>query len=129
MRELTSTYVTSSVAVVRPHVAVYLDFSGSAVRLWSGLEAKTLNDNFGSGSYSAVGSLGNISAITETTDVSAKGIELVLSGVPSENIALALNNPCRGRTMAIYLLLFNDTYTAYEQTMIYRGRKIGRAHV
>ena len=120
---ITSTYISSSVATVRPEFAAYLDFSGSApVRVWSGIQNITLNDIGGSGSYTAIGTYGNISSVTETNEVSAKGIEVVLTGIPQEMISLALQNNYRGRTVAIYLLLFDSARVSYEQTCVFRGR-------
>ena len=122
-RDITATYVSSSVGTIRCEYAVILEFSGSApTRLWSGIENKTLTDYSGSATYTGVGSLGSISAISETTEVSARGIELTLSGIPSNYVSLALQNNYRGRTAAVYLLLFNIDRSSYQQSMIFRGR-------
>lgn len=121
---LTDTYVTSSVSSIRAAYLAYLDFTASAAptRIWTGLENKTFTDFSGSATYQAIGTLGTISPIAETTEVSAKGIDLVLTGVDSNYLSLAFSNSYRGRTAAVYLVLFNEAMTSYQQTMIFRGR-------
>lgn len=118
-----NTLVSSSVMVVRPEFLAYMDFSGSApVRIWTGNKDTTFTDFSGSAVYTAIGTLGKISSVSETSDTSAKGIELSLSGIPSAYISLALTNNYRGRTVAIYMILYNESRTTYQQTMIWRGR-------
>lgn len=130
MREgIDSTYVSASVSVIRPEYLAFIDFAPSAsvtqsVRLWSGLENRIFSDcsSVGSGSYIGVGTLGAISAVSETSEVAAKSLELTLSGIPTEYLYLAFNNSYRGRTVAVYLLLYNESKSSYQQTMIFRGR-------
>ena len=119
---VSATYVSSSVVLVQPYIAAYMDFSGSAVRVWTGNTSKSLSDDFGGGNYLGVGTFGGVSAVTETTEVSAKGIDLTLSGIPNEYVSLALSDNYRGRQVAVYLLLFNTAMTSYEQITMFRGR-------
>lgn len=120
---ITNAYVSSSVPAIYAYYGAYLDFSGSApVRLWTGNKDQVFTDFSGSATYSAVGTLGSISAVSETTELSAKNIDLTLSGIPSSYISLALQNPYRGRTAAVYLFLYNEAHTSYTQTMLFRGR-------
>ena len=119
---VSAAYVSSSVSLVQPYIAAYMDFSGSAVRVWTGNATKSLSDDFGGGNYLGVGTLGGVSAVTETTDVSAKGIDLTLSGIPTEYVSLALSDNYRGRQVAVYLILFNTAMTSYEQITMFRGR-------
>jgi hypothetical protein len=119
---VTATYVSSSVSLIQPYIAAYMDFSGSAVRLWTGNASKSFSDDFGGGNYQGIGTLGTLSAVTETTEVSAKSVDLTLSGIPTEYVSLALNDNYRGRQVAIYLILFNTAMTTYEQITLFRGR-------
>lgn len=120
---VTSTYVSSSVAIIQPYLAAYLDFSGSApVRLWTGTQSASFTDISGSGNYLGVGTFGKISSISETTEVAAKGMELTLSGIPTEYISLALSGSYRGREAVVYLILYNTAMTSYEQLTLFRGR-------
>lgn len=119
---LTATYVSSSVSLIQPYIAAYMDFSGSAVRVWTGIYEKNFSDDFGGGDYLGVGTLGTITPITETTEVVAKGMDLTLSGVATEYVSLALNDNYRGRQVAIYLILFNTAMSSYEKITLFRGR-------
>jgi hypothetical protein len=126
---ITAAYVSSSVQTIRADYLAYLDFgpSGSEaapapVRLWTGLENKTFTDFSGSATYLAVGTYGGISAVTETTEVSAKGIELTLSGIPQAYLSATMQNRYRGRPAAVYLILWDATRSSYQQTMVFRGR-------
>ena len=119
---VSSTYVSSSVTLIQPYVAAYLDFSGSApVRLWTGNDSKSFNDIGGSGDYLGIGTMGSISSIAETTEVSAKTMDLTLSGIPTEYVSLALSGSYRGRDAVVYLVLFNTAMTSYEQVTLFRG--------
>lgn len=119
---VSSTYVSSSVTLIQPYVAAYLDFSGSApVRLWTGNASKSFNDIGGSGDYLGIGTMGSISSIAETTEVSAKTMDLTLSGIPTEYVSLALSGSYRGRDAVVYLVLFNTAMTSYEQVTLFRG--------
>ena len=121
-RNISSSFITSSVDLIQPYFAAYLDFSGSAVRVWTGNANKVLSDDFGGGTYVGVGLLGGISSVTETTEISARGLELTLNGVPSESVALALTDNYRGREMALYCVLFNTNMTATSSFTVFRGR-------
>ena len=121
-RDLPADYVTSSLATVYPYILAYMDFSGSApVRLWTGIESKSFTDFSGSAVYSGVGTLGNITAITETTEVSAKGIELTLTGVPTEYVSLALSGSYRGRDVAVYMVVYSSSFSDYDQINLFKG--------
>lgn len=119
---VTDTYVSSSVTLIQPYFAAYLDFSGSApVRLWTGNASKSFNDISGSGDYLGVGTFGGISTVTETTEIAAKTMDLTLSGIPTEYVSLALSGAYRGRDAVVYLILFNTNMTSYEQVTLFRG--------
>jgi hypothetical protein len=120
---VTDTYVSSSVTIIQPYLAAYLDFSGSApVRLWSGIQSASFTDISGSGNYLGVGTLGSISSVSETTDVSAKSMDLTLSGIPTEYVSLALTGSYRNRDAVVYLILYNTAMTSYEQITLFRGK-------
>jgi hypothetical protein len=98
-----------------------LDFPDGAVRLWTGQYNKTFSDEFGGGTYLGVGSMGNISPITETTEVAAKGMDLTLSGIPTEYVSLALSGSYRGGDASVYLILFNSNLSSYEKLTVFKG--------
>jgi hypothetical protein len=121
---VTDTYVSSSVSLIQPYIAAYMDFSGSApLRLWTGIQSASFTDISGSGNYLGIGTLGNITSVTETTEIAAKNIDLTLSGLPiNDYVSLALSNNYRGRDVVVYLILYNTGMTSYEQLTLFRGR-------
>jgi len=77
-------------------------FAGSVVQagplyLWTGLGDLVV----GSTTYSGTGNMLQISEVTETADLRAAGATITLSGVPSETVSLALQEPYHGRECRI----------------------------
>ena len=82
---------------VEPFYAVELKFTSGAVRMWTGYGDRTIDGE----TYVGTGNLLEISGIEEVADLSAKGITLRLSGVISELVSLALQEPYQGREARI----------------------------
>ncbi len=88
---------------VAPIVFVELAFDSDTLRVWSGYGSLSWSGNTWLGS----GDMGSLSAVTETEELTANGVTLSLSGIPSENIALALTEKYRGRPGKIWLGFLN----------------------
>ena len=73
-------------------------FDTQTLRFWSGLGEITLDGNV----YVGSGSMIAISSVDETLDVSARGATLTLSGLPSDLLSLAIQEPYQGRKCNIY---------------------------
>ena len=106
-RALTSSTLNNiGLNIVYPFFAVELKFDGSqTLRMWTGVGTLTLTDGtewFGSGN------LITISEVDETSQISAKGAEITLSGIPSSVISLALSEPYQGRECNIYFGTFDN---------------------
>lgn len=86
-------------AIVHPVVLFEGDFNGSIARVWTGIG--TLN--WAGYNWSGLGTLAGISAIEETTEVSAKQVTVSLSGIPLENISLVLGSAKQGRGGKVWL--------------------------
>jgi len=84
---------------VYPFYALDLNFDSSPVYIWTGLGDIT----FGGNTYTGAGNLLQISEVHETQDISARGMTLSLSGVPSSLLALSLTEPYQGRKCKVYL--------------------------
>jgi hypothetical protein len=78
--------------------AIELFFDTSTLRFWSGLGEVTLDWE----TYVGSGQMIQISSVDETLDVSAKGATLTLSGLPSDLLSLAIQEPYQGRKCKIY---------------------------
>ena len=89
--------------VVYPFFAIELQFdSPNTLRLWTGYGTLVYEDV----SYFGTGELLGISSVEETVEMAAKGATLTLSGVPSEVISLALQEPYQGRVCKINFGMF-----------------------
>jgi hypothetical protein len=97
--------------VIYPFTAVELQFDGgNVVRLWTGVGTLVFEGQ----SWAGAGELLDISSIEETSDISAKGATVTLSGVPSSVLSLALSEPYQGRVGKIYLGLLTVRYLQKE---------------
>jgi hypothetical protein len=98
-RDISSDLIeTLSDDVIHPFFAIELFFDTSTLRFWSGVGELDFGDN----TYTGSGNMIAVSAIDETSDISAQGARLTLSGLPSEMISLAINEPYQGRKCFIY---------------------------
>ena len=89
--------------VVYPFFAVQLYFDTSPLRIWTGTGTLVYEGE----SYTGTGTLLNVSSIEETSEIAVRGATLTLSGMPSEVISLALQEPYQGRVCKIYFGMFS----------------------
>ena len=99
-----STAVSGSIEddVIYPFFAIELLFDDSPLRLWTGQGTLTFDGQ----EWTGTGVLLTVSNIEETAEISARGATLTLSGVNSEIISLALQEPYQGRVCNIYFGMF-----------------------
>lgn len=81
-----------------PFLAVQFEFDLSTLRVWNGYGTKTINGS----SFIGVGTLLNVSNISETAALAAVGATVTLSGVPSDMLSIALTEQYQGRRAHIY---------------------------
>jgi len=111
--------------VVYPFFAVELVFDApNTLRLWTGLGTLIYEGN----EWFGTGNMLGVSTVQETMQMAATGASLTLSGVPSEVISLALQEPYQGRVCNIYFGMF--AYGALQQEdeayiLMQDGAKIG----
>ncbi len=99
-RDISTTLLTALNAdTVSVYYAVELFFDSGTVRLWTGIGNKSISGNV----YTGTGSLLSISAIEETSDLGAKNATIMLSGIDSAIVSIALTEPYQGRNCKIYL--------------------------
>lgn len=93
--------------VVRPFFLFEGIFASSTLRLWDG----NLDLLWDSVTWLGNGWFKGFSDVKEDNESNSKGLDILLSGVPSTLVSLILseqNHACRGK---LYLGLFDDTYT------------------
>jgi hypothetical protein len=100
--------------VISPFFAVDLDFDSAPLYVWSGYGDLTI----GSKTYLGAGQLLNISSVSETTEMEAKGATLTMSGIPSSFLSLALQEPYQGRECRIY---FGVTSSPSDYVEVFAG--------
>lgn len=69
----------------------------NSLHFWSGVGTLTIDGQ----DYTGAGNLLTISEMRESSDIAAYGATLTLSGIPSNEIELALSEPYQGRRAAI----------------------------
>lgn len=96
---------------------VELEFDSGAFRVWTGIGDLEWDGE----TWTGVGDLGSISAIEETTEVRAVGVQLELSGIPSEVIAIANEQDWQGRPARIYYAVLQGRTFVGEPFKMFQG--------
>lgn len=118
MRDLTLGVQTAvSAQQVSPFLLFEAEFTSGTIRVWSGYGDLSWNSQ----TWTGVGTLGSVSAIGESSDIRANGITVMLSGVPSDMISLALGESRQGKIGRVYMgfmdssnAVISDPYLAFE---------------
>ncbi|MCR5864646.1 hypothetical protein [Aquincola sp. J276] len=72
--------------------------------------------------WRGTGSLGTVSAVKDTSNGETTALQLTLSGVPTENIALALGERPRGRPCRVWFgVLDPETHALLDAPLIFSG--------
>lgn len=99
MRTLTAAATTAITSSNVPLlVFIEMDFAAGFLRLNNSAQTFTWDGN----DWIGAGVAGSIDAITEGTDLTANGIGLTLSGIPTETVSIALNQKYQGRAVKIW---------------------------
>ena len=111
-------------SVVRPLLAVELEFSTGTLRFWNGYGDLTMTAGGSSNTFTGLGDLMGVSAIAESDQVEAIGASLSLTGIKSSFISTALTGNYTNRNASIFLGLFDssksviaDVYTLFKGKM------------
>ena len=89
---------------LRPVIFVEAVFTSGTLRVWSGIGTISWNGQ----TWTGVGNLGEISPISEGTEPHADGIELSLSGIPSDLIMKALGECRLNAPVKLWLGVLNE---------------------
>ena len=111
-------------SVVRPLLAVELEFSTGTLRFWNGYGDLTMTAGGSSNTFTGLGDLMGVSAIAESDQVEAIGASLSLTGIKSSFISTALSGNYTNRNASIFLGVFDtsksviaDVYTLFKGKM------------
>ena len=111
-------------SVVRPLLAVELEFSTGTLRFWNGYGDLTMTAGGSSNTFTGLGDLMGVSAIAESDQVEAIGASLSLTGIKSSFISTALTGNYTNRNASIFLGVFDtsksviaDVYTLFKGKM------------
>lgn len=94
-----------SATEVQPIILFEGSFASGSVYVWSGYGDLTWNSN----TYSGVGTLGAISNVSEGSEISARGITVSMSGIPSDLISLVLGDVRQGAVGKVHMGFLNSS--------------------
>ncbi len=98
-RDLTANLITEiTSAAFRPFYAIKADLATQTLALWTGIGDLSISGV----TYSGVGTFLSIGQIQETAQISANGLDLSLSGIPSDLLSLALTEQYQGRELELF---------------------------
>ena len=101
-----------------PFWAVSLAFEDGTFYSWTGYG----NLTFGGNTYIGSGDIMNISGVQESSEIKANGVQIALSGLPTELISAALTDPYQGRTAKIFFgTLDSSGNVIADPYMMFRG--------
>lgn len=112
-RDLTTGFKTAAEAsLCRPVVFAEVDTisgsasppSGSHVYVWNGVGDKSWNGI----TWKGLGKFGTLTPISESTDMTATGVKLSMSGIPSDMVSEALGDLSQTLPATIWFGLLND---------------------
>jgi hypothetical protein len=95
-----------NIAAVQTNLFIRLTIPGAAVETFSDYHRSY---SFGGNTYQGLGSLLNITDINDNLRASADEIAVSISGIPSQNVNLILNNRIKGSRLEIFRGYFNPT--------------------
>jgi len=114
----TGTPTDFSANSLQPFLAIEAEFDSGTIRLWGGYGEIDIDGD----EYIGGGSLLNISAIEETTEIAARGASVVLSGLDPAIISIALEENYQNRACTIRVGTLADNGTVDGSYTLFRGR-------
>lgn len=118
-REISTDLVKEALADSnRPILIADIETSDGNVRVWTGIG----NLSFNGQTFYGIAGLGGISAIKESgSEVRANAVSMLLTGIPSADIAKALSTNYRGRPGTIWLGFLSDDGDLIDSIILFKG--------
>ena len=111
-------------SVVRPFLAVELEFSTGTLRFWNGYGDLSMTAGGSLNTFTGLGDLLGVSPISESDQIEAIGASLSLTGIKSSFISTALTGNYTNRNASIFFGVFDtsknvisDVYTLFKGKM------------
>ncbi len=98
-------------------ILVELAWPDGTVYIWNGYAPLSWNGH----TWTGVGYLGQISEVSESSDLSANGLTLSLSGIPSAYITEILRNDVQGRSARVFFGPINGDAFSIDPVCIFDG--------
>lgn len=96
--------------------AVKMEFDSATIGLWSGYSDITIAGV----EYLGTGALLGISEVEETSEISARGVTITVSGLDESILAIALNEPYQNRALSVLIGTIDGT--TVDSYTLFRGR-------
>lgn len=118
-RTLPSGYEAETTAArFRAAYLVTLSFDSGTLYFWTGIG----DLSYGGNTFTGTGNLGDVSIVSETTDMRPTGATLKLSGVSSSLISIMLSEHYQGRSATIRYAVFDVNWAMVEALTVFAGR-------
>lgn len=119
-RPLTSAFIAAVEAKeVYPALLLRGEFESGNVLLWTGLGQIEV----GGETYTGAGTLLAIDPVEETASIQSTGTKMTLSGISSQVVSLAMQEPYQGRLVEIWLALFTSGNVLIDDpSILFSGR-------
>lgn len=91
--------------VVKPFYLVAIQFTSGMFYAWTGINTLVWN----SIDWEGLGDLAGVSAITQTADLTAEGITVSLSGIPSGDVSSAISDVATYLTVDVWLKFLDSS--------------------
>jgi len=105
--------------VVPALLLIDLDFSSGHVRV----NNSAVNFNWDGHDWLGLATLGSVDAVAEHSGLEMSGVSMVLTGIPSAMISVALGEHYQGRDCLIYLAPLNDSHVVLaDPVLVFSGR-------
>jgi hypothetical protein len=118
-RDLTEAVIAQTEAAqVETFLLFEGDFVSGTIRAWSGYGDLVWNNE----TWTGTGTLLSVSNVTEDNQVSAKGVNIVLDGIPPELISVALQSCRQGADGRIYLGFMSANQVVSDPLLLFEGK-------
>lgn len=97
-----------------PLILIEMAFDGGDFNIWNGKGPKTVDGI----DYTGAGELLSLTEMEETSKVEARGLQVTLTGIPSDLVALALGEPFQNRNCTVRIGFEGSDATA----VLFKGK-------